>query len=70
MNLTQIMKDNNVSEMDLAYNCEVDKSTVFLWKSGERTPSLKNANNIWQYFFRHHDIELNMFEVFGLRTTL
>ncbi|MGO3650931.1 LexA family protein [Vagococcus sp.] len=48
--LTQLMKQNDVSDNQLAEHFDVSRTTVSRWRSGERSPKMNMITPIAEYF--------------------
>lgn len=46
MTLSNYLEKNKINKKEFCKILEIDYSTLFLWLSGKRTPSLENALNI------------------------
>lgn len=48
--LTQLRKENNITQKELARQIGLKPSTISMYESGKRIPSLKTALKISSYF--------------------
>lgn len=50
LNLTQLRKERNLSQSDLAKIFSVNQNTISRWEKGERSPDPEQLKTIAQYF--------------------
>jgi len=59
----EVLDQNNLRPIDIAYSINVSEATVYSWMSGRRSITISNVVAL-QNFFDEKEIDVNVIDIF------